>query len=67
IIIEHNLYVIASADYVVDLGPEGGEQGGRVVCTGTPHKIAKCKDSHTGSALREFYKLNKSRKQKLKI
>ncbi|MFN3781986.1 MAG: excinuclease ABC subunit A, partial [Candidatus Kapaibacteriota bacterium] len=47
IIIEHNLYVIASADYVVDLGPEGGEQGGRVVCTGTPHKIAKCKDSHT--------------------
>ncbi|MFN3306315.1 MAG: excinuclease ABC subunit UvrA [Candidatus Kapaibacteriota bacterium] len=67
IIIEHNLYVIASANYVVDLGPEGGEQGGRIVCTGTPHKIAQCKDSHTGSALREFYKLNKSRKQKLRI
>lgn len=67
IIIEHNLYVVASADYVVDLGPEGGEQGGRVVCTGTPQKIAQCKDSYTGIALKEFYKLIKGRKQKLKI
>lgn len=67
IIIEHNLYVVASADYVVDLGPEGGEQGGRVVCTGPPKKIAHCKNSYTGKALREFYRLNKGSKQKIKI
>lgn len=67
IIIEHNLYVISAADYVIDLGPEAGEDGGRVVCTGSPEKIAKCKNSHTGKALREFYKFNKINEEKLKV
>lgn len=67
IVIEHNLYVISSADYVIDLGPEGGENGGRVVCSGTPSKIAKTKESYTGKALKEFYKINKAQKEKLKV
>ena len=52
IVIEHNLDVIKSADYVIDLGPEGGSQGGKIVATGTPEDIAKEKKSHTGKALR---------------
>ncbi len=52
IVIEHNLDVIKSADYVIDLGPEGGEAGGRVVATGTPEEIAKVKKSYTGQALK---------------
>ncbi len=53
IIIEHNLDVIKSADWVIDLGPEGGEGGGKVVCTGTPEKIAKNKSSWTGRYLKK--------------
>lgn len=67
IIIEHNLYVISSADYIIDLGPEAGEEGGRVVAVGPPRKIAQEKNSHTGKALKEFYKLTKSRNEKLKV
>jgi excinuclease ABC subunit A len=52
IVIEHNLDVIKSADYVIDLGPEGGAHGGKVVATGTPEEIAKEKKSHTGRALK---------------
>jgi excinuclease ABC subunit A len=52
IVIEHNLDVIKSADYIVDLGPEGGEHGGRVVVAGTPEEVAKSRRSHTGQALR---------------
>ncbi|MEJ7861480.1 MAG: excinuclease ABC subunit UvrA [Pyrinomonadaceae bacterium] len=54
IVIEHNLDVIKSADYVIDLGPEGGEAGGRVVATGTPEEVAKVKKSYTGQALRKL-------------
>lgn len=54
IIIEHNLDVIKVADYIVDLGPEGGDGGGTVVVSGTPEKIAKCKDSYTGSFLKKM-------------
>ncbi len=54
VVIEHNLDVIASADWVVDLGPEGGDAGGRVVCAGTPEEVAICPDSHTGRALRAY-------------
>ena len=54
VIIEHNMYVISSADWLIDLGPEAGEDGGRVIATGTPEKIA-AKNSHTGKALKEFY------------
>ena len=51
IIIEHNLDVIRNADWIVDLGPEGGEEGGRIVAQGTPEQVAKCKKSYTGQAL----------------
>jgi excinuclease ABC subunit A len=67
IIIEHNLHVIASADLVIDLGPEGGDEGGKVVAIGPPEKIAQCKDSHTGKALKEFYKMYKPQKAKQKV
>ena len=53
IVIEHNMEVVKSADYVIDLGPEGGEEGGRVVAAGTPEKVARSKRSHTGRILRE--------------
>ena len=52
IVIEHNLDVIKSADHIIDLGPEGGEKGGKVVATGTPEKVARSKKSYTGKALR---------------
>jgi len=51
ILIEHNLDVIKTADYVIDLGPDGGDGGGNVVATGTPEEIAMCKNSYTGSYL----------------
>ena len=52
IVIEHNLDVIKSADHIIDLGPEGGEHGGRVVAAGTPEEIARSRRSHTGHALK---------------
>jgi excinuclease ABC subunit A len=52
LVIEHNLDVIKCADYIIDLGPEGGEHGGRVVAAGTPEEIARSRRSHTGQVLR---------------
>jgi excinuclease ABC subunit A len=52
IIIEHNLDVIKSADHIIDLGPEGGDQGGEIVAEGTPEHVAGVKGSHTGTYLR---------------
>ena len=52
LVIEHNLDVIKTADYLIDLGPEGGEAGGEVVVAGTPERVAECEASHTGRALR---------------
>jgi excinuclease ABC subunit A len=52
LVIEHNLDVIKQADWIVDLGPEGGEAGGEVVATGTPEEIAAVDDSYTGAFLR---------------
>jgi excinuclease ABC subunit A len=52
IIIEHNLDVIKCADWIIDLGPEGGEQGGQVVAQGTPEQVAASPDSYTGQFLR---------------
>lgn len=54
IIIEHNLDVIKGADYIIDLGPEGGDNGGRVVATGTPEEVAQIKESYTGQFLKEI-------------
>ena len=54
VVIEHNLDVIAAADWIIDLGPEGGDAGGRVVCAGTPAEVMGCRESHTGQALREY-------------
>jgi len=51
VVIEHNIEVIKSADYIIDLGPEGGDRGGEIVCTGTPEEVAKNKKSYTGQFL----------------
>ena len=56
VVIEHNLDLIKTADYIIDLGPEGGDGGGTVVVTGTPEEVAKCEKSHTGAFLREKLK-----------
>ena len=52
LVIEHNLDVIKSADWLIDLGPDAGDQGGRIVAVGTPEQVAACPRSHTGQALR---------------
>ena len=54
VVIEHNLDVIKTADWIVDLGPEGGDGGGRIIATGTPEDVAKVKGSHTGRYLARF-------------
>ncbi|MCQ2440887.1 MAG: excinuclease ABC subunit UvrA [Clostridia bacterium] len=54
LVIEHNLDVIKTADYVIDLGPEGGNRGGNLVCAGTPEQICKCEQSYTGKFLKKF-------------
>ena len=54
IVIEHNLDVIKWADHVIDLGPEGGAGGGRLVCAGTPEEVARCEDSYTGQYLKKM-------------
>ncbi len=56
IIIEHNLDVIKVADWVIDLGPEGGEGGGRIVAQGTPEQVAASVESHTGQFLKRLLK-----------
>ena len=56
VVIEHNLDVIKSADYIIDLGKDGGENGGTIIAKGTPEEIAKCKDSYTGKYLKEVLK-----------
>ena len=59
IVIEHNLDVVKVADYIIDLGPEGGERGGEVVATGTPEDICKVKESYTGQYLKPVIKRTK--------
>ena len=54
VVIEHNLDVIKTADYIIDMGPEGGERGGTVVATGTPEEIAACPDSYTGQYVARY-------------
>lgn len=66
LVIEHNLDVIKTADYVIDLGPEGGDQGGMVVCTGTPEQVAKCAESYTGQYLKKMFDKAKQKSAKKK-
>ena len=54
IVIEHNLDVIKTADHIIDLGPEGGDKGGKIVACGTPEEVAKCKKSYTGQYLKKI-------------
>ena len=56
VVIEHNLDVIKTADYIIDLGPEGGDRGGSIVATGTPEEVAKCKKSYTGQYVKPYLK-----------
>lgn len=53
-IIEHNLDVIKTADWIVDLGPEGGDGGGRIIASGSPEQVVKVKESYTGRYLKEI-------------
>ena len=59
IVIEHNLDIIKVADYIIDLGPEGGDGGGTVVATGTPEEVSKTKGSYTGEFLKDILENNK--------
>ncbi|MDD6214393.1 MAG: excinuclease ABC subunit UvrA [Firmicutes bacterium] len=54
VVIEHNLDMIKTADYIIDLGPEGGDGGGKIVTCGTPEEVAKCKESYTGKYLKKY-------------
>ncbi len=63
IIIEHNLDVIRNADWIIDLGPEGGEDGGRLIAQGTPEQVARVKKSYTGQALTHYFNGNGHRRK----
>jgi excinuclease ABC subunit A len=63
LVIEHNLDVIKVADHVIDLGPEGGDGGGRILCEGTPEDLVSCKESHTARFLKEELALSKKSKK----
>lgn len=56
LVIEHNLDVIKTADYIIDMGPEGGDGGGQVIASGKPEEIIKCKKSFTGKYLKKYLK-----------
>lgn len=60
LVIEHNLDVIKTADYIIDLGPEGGIGGGQIIATGSPEQVATCKESYTGHYLKEKLKVKES-------
>ena len=54
VVIEHNLDVIKTADYLIDMGPEGGDRGGTVVACGMPEEVAECKESYTGYYMKKL-------------
>ncbi len=62
VVIEHNLDVIKCADHIIDIGPEGGDEGGTIVATGTPEEIAKNKNSHTGKFLKKIFEEQQNKK-----
>ena len=59
VVIEHNLDVIKVADYIIDMGPDGGDRGGTVVVAGTPEQVAKCKKSYTGAYIKKMLEKDK--------
>ena len=61
LVIEHNLDVIKTADYIIDLGPEGGDQGGQVIACGTPEEVAEVEGSYTGQFLKRLMKREQQR------
>lgn len=65
LIIEHNLDVIKVADYLIDLGPEGGDGGGQIVATGTPEEVAEVEQSHTGQYLKPILERDRKRMKEL--
>ena len=60
LVIEHNMEIIKSADHIIDLGPEGGAEGGYLVCAGTPEIVAQCPESYTGQALKAYLPSSKT-------
>ena len=64
VVIEHNLEVIKTADWIIDLGPEGGAAGGRIVATGTPEQVAEVAESYTGQYLRPYLARTGQRQRK---
>ena len=62
VVIEHNLDVIKTADYIIDMGPEGGDGGGTVVATGTPEEVAKVHSSYTGYYVNKMLERDKARR-----
>ena len=64
VVIEHNLDVIKTADWLIDVGPEGGPEGGEIVACGTPESVAKIKYSHTGRSLKPLFAAAKTKGRK---
>lgn len=56
LVIEHNLDVIKTADWIIDIGPEGGDGGGKIIAAGTPEQVARVKESYTGQFLKDLLK-----------
>ena len=67
VVIEHNLDVVKTADWIIDLGPGGGAQGGYIVCAGTPKQVARCAESHTGQFLAPLLKKKSARPASLSL
>src|SRR5204862_5202395 len=67
VVIEHNLDVIKTADRIIDMGPEGGEEGGRIVASGTPEQVAAVAGSHTGEYLRGLVEPAPARKPRRRV
>jgi excinuclease ABC subunit A len=61
LMIEHNLDVLLQADYIIDLGPEGGDRGGELIATGTPEQVAACAGSYTGVYIKQMLDRHKKR------
>jgi len=64
VVIEHNLDVIKTADWIIDLGPEGGDRGGQIIAKGTPEQLAGIKHSHTGYFLAKLFDRRRSMQKK---